>query len=507
MRIDSFHLKGIRCFEDTGEIRTNPRCNIFVGRNNAGKSTLLKAIHGFQIGSLTQNDIRYGYNGPAYLTADFHAVLQEDITTFGRPNGMNSFRTLTTFRGDPPVEYQGAGTFGMAVGHGTFSNSRPDNLIVPFLSKRKAGSFDHSVTLNTQNAVTGNLATLYSRIDLLATTGHPMHENYLRATRDIVGIPITTKASTGGKEAGFYFGYKFVSLDCMGDGVAELIALIVELCVEKNKIFVLEEPETNLHPSALKSILLMIRDASSNNQFFISTHSNIVVRELGGGDDGKVFRVYRDGDLPTSQSKIEELGTTAVARTSLLRELGYEFSDFDAHDAWLFFEKSSAEQVFRDVLIPFFAPNLLGRLRTYSAGGANNLEPSVSDFKRLIVFINLQPIYKDRLWIRADGDEAGKGAIYEIRKTFADLDDNALNTFSQPQFERFYPSQFSDAANEVLILEDKKQKRQRKAQLLQEVLSWSAANKAEAKTAWETSAAEPIELLRLIQDKLAAQKS
>jgi hypothetical protein len=40
MKIHSLRLKNIRCFEDTGDLLFSSRFNIFVGRNNSGKSTL-----------------------------------------------------------------------------------------------------------------------------------------------------------------------------------------------------------------------------------------------------------------------------------------------------------------------------------------------------------------------------------------------------------------------------------------------------------------------------------
>ena len=127
---------------------------------------------------------------------------------------------------------------------------------MPFIASRKATQFNHDVSTNAQSNVSGTLSALYSRIDLLASYGHPSHNKFLEAVKDIIGLPITTKASGSGKEAGFYFDENtFVTLEHMGDGVSEMVALIVELCLEKNKVFVLEEPETNLHPRGLKSLL------------------------------------------------------------------------------------------------------------------------------------------------------------------------------------------------------------------------------------------------------------
>jgi predicted ATPase len=503
MKIGNLRLVGIRCFEDTGDINFDRRCNIIVGRNNAGKSTVLKALLGLQGFPFDGHDLRPGEIAAAYITVQIDDIIPTSpIGNINRNVSDKSIRVISQFKGVSP-EYQGSTSAQLNPGHPLFTSTRPSHTIVPFLAKRKALSFDHNISLSPQSQLNGTLQSLYSRIDLLATYGHPDHGRFCDAVLKIVGLPITMRASPNGKEAGFYFDSdNFVTLERMGDGVSEMVALIVELCVERNKIFILEEPETNLHPKGLKALLEMIRIASQQNQFFVATHSNVVVRELGSMKDGKVFRVYRDGDSYTSPSKVEEVERTPHAHMELLRDLGYEFMDFNLHEAWLFLEESSAESVFRDVLIPFFAPDLRGRLRTYSAGGATNLEPSVSEFQRLVVFVHLQPAYQNRIWIRADGDEKGVEVVNKLKSTFPRLNQEALRTFEKAQFEYYYPQCFHKAVASVLAIKDKNVRRKKKAELLQGVLDWTESNKDEARAAWSVSANEQIELIQTIRAKI-----
>ena len=384
-----------------------------------------------------------------------------------------------------------------------FDTNRPHHIVVPFLARRKASAFNEGISSGAHVPITGTLQNLYSNIDVLATAGHPEHETYLAATREILGMTITTKPSSGGKVAGFYLeSDSFVTLDRMGDGVTEIIALIAELCLARNKIFVLEEPETNLHPRGLKALLNMVRASADHNQFFIATRSNVVVRELGGEDDSLVYRVYRDGETPQSPSRIEEVERSPAAHMRLLRELGYEFTDFELHGGWLFLEESSAERIIRDVLIPLFAPKLRGRLRTFASDGVDNLEPSVSEFRRLITFVHLQPAYEGRIWVRADGDDAGTKVINRMRETFPNMDECALSAFAKSQFEYYYPEQFQSKVEETLAVNDKNEKRKAKAALLNEVLDWTTDNKEDAKQAWNVSAGEVIEFLRKISKDL-----
>jgi predicted ATPase len=506
MKIHDFRLTGIRCFEDTGDIACDSKCNIFVGKNNSGKTTLLKALIGFQLSPLDGHDMRPGFQTNSFVTSNFYGRLPKDQLSIGIGPGIERFRVTTLYGGNFP-NYTEPNLFNINLGQPLFVSARPGHSIIPFVAKRKAASFNEAISLGSLTVLDGTFSNLYNRIDLLAGGAHPLHRVFHEAVTQIIGLPITTTQSPNGKVAGFHFDLdNFVTLDRMGDGVTEMVALIVELCIEENKIFVLEEPETNLHPSGLKALLSMVRASSEKNQFFIATHSNVVVRELSSAEFGKVFRVYRDGVTHTSPSKVEEVEKSPAAHMDLLRELGYEFADFDLHDAWLFLEESSAERIFRDILFPMFNPKLVGKLRTFSSGGVDALGPSVADFNRLMVFVHLQPVYEGRLWVRADGDEAGKKAIDKLRTKFPNIEEQALATFNQEQFENYYPSVFSEQVKTIFQIEDKKLRQDEKKKLLQDVLDWTITNPDEAKTAWGISAAEPISLLNAIEKKITNGK-
>jgi len=340
---------------------------------------------------------------------------------------------------------------------------------------------------------------------MLATVGHPHHDIFQQAIREIVGVPITTRAAPQGKEAGFYFdATAFVSLERMGDGVTEMVALIVELCLEKDKVFVLEEPETNLHPRGLRALLSLVRASMEDNQFIIATHSNVVIRDLAFDERTKVFRVAKDGPGITAPSKITEVPRDPVSHGSLLRELGYEFADMGLHEAWLFLEESSAERVIQDFLIPVFVPELAGRVRTFAAGGVGNLEPALSDFQRLTTYLHLQPIYRGKLWLRADGDAPGRDAIKKILTKFPYLTEDECYWFQEEGFEHYYPERFSTRVEEAFAITDKQRRQAAKTELLLDVVDWSKNNKADAASQWADSASEIIEFLKSIRAKIAA---
>lgn len=504
MKIDCLRIRGIRCFEDTGWIDLSRKCNIFVGQNNAGKSTLLKAVLSTQ-GTLfaeeqISGDIRPGAENVSYEIGIREAPANFSLrTNQGLSHDFILFRDIRGTRqprGNIPEQAMEQ--------NGKFPSQRPQNQIIPFIARRKALSFNHAVDRESGRQVNGTLQYLYSRVDQIVS-GHPRNPEFQDTIKKIVGLNIATQPSNQGKEAGFYFDDDhFISLERMGDGVSEIVALTVEMCLERNKIFVLEEPETNLHPKGLKALLSVVRASSENNQFIIATHSNTVVRELATEETTKVFRVSRLSEDARDPSEVTEVPRTPSAHTSLLRELGYEFTDFDLHDGWLFLEEASAETFFRHVLIPWFAPELRGRIRTFSAVGVSNIEPTIAEFTRLVTFVHLEPAYHGRMWVRVDGDEEGERTVAHLRKTFDHLDDRSASTFKERNFEKYYPVRFQERVDAILEL-PKKERNAAKDTLRSEVLEWSRKNVEDAKAEWAQSANEQIELLRDICSALDAR--
>lgn len=506
MKIDGLRLAGIRCFDDTGWISLSPRINLFVGPNNAGKSTLIKGVLAWQGQSFVEtvdngdirpdvSDITYELgvsevpNGIRTVTGVVHET-GPALTLVRHIKGAHSPRP------DVPEKI-------ITSPGGYFVAERPDNQIVPFVARRKAFQFAHAVDRRSVVHTNGTLQNLYSRVDTIVS-GHPENARFQTAVRGILGLEIATQATDSGKEAGFYFDRRtFVALDRMGDGVSEMVGLIAELCLEEGKVFVLEEPETNIHPTGLRALLKLVREASERNQFIIATHSNVVLRELAIDETTKVFRVSRTAEDPRAPSEVDEVPRSAAAHRDLLAELGYAFADFDLHDAWLFLEEASAESVFNLVLVPLFAPDLRGRLRTFSTRGLAGVIPSISDFTRLIAFVHLQPVYRDRLWIRVDSD--GQAIVDDLRARFDYLDATAAGTFSEKDFERYYPARFVADADAALALPNKKARQAAKAALLEAVLAWSAAGGPEVEVEWSASAREPIAVLSTIRRALEAR--
>src|SRR5688572_15663099 len=115
----------------------------------------------------------------------------------------------------------------------------------------------------------------------------------------------------------------------MGEGVPNIVHLLASLATSSGKLFLIEEPENDLHPSALRLLLDLIIESSTKNQFVISTHSNIVVSHLCGSSNSQLLRVTSAREVLPLNSRVEVVPRSSEARFAVLRELGYASSDFD----------------------------------------------------------------------------------------------------------------------------------------------------------------------------------
>jgi hypothetical protein len=317
---------------------------------------------------------------------------------------------------------------------------------------------------------------------------------------------VTAIPSDSGQEPGVFVSRdETIPLARMGEGVPNIVGLLVDLALYERKLFLMEEIENDLHPLALKSLLRMILEsaASHQNQFVVSTHSNVVARHLGSAEGAKLFYVSsRDRSIPPNAT-IHEVGPDPTERMDVLRELGYELNDFNLWDGWIFLEESSAERIIRDQLIPWFGPRLVQRVRTIAADGNTNVEPTFDDFHRPVRFTHLEPAYRGRAWVVIDGDERGQAMVARLREKYgATWDASRFRTLSEANFEAYYPPRFADERTAALAEPDARGQRERKRALLEKVRGWIEEDPDQARAEFEASAAEIIQILGTITTEL-----
>jgi hypothetical protein len=503
MRVKSVRLQNFRSFVDSGSIELST-INIFFGANNSGKSSILRGIHQLQKGVKDEyGDVRVGSHN-AQVSIELVDAFGSSDWPGNAPDGLCSYVATLTSNDRRHGSWSGevktkSHTY---TGDARLQNYEPNHFVIPYLSRRKAMSYQEDIREAHVLSVMSDSSNLGAKLSRLGNPAFPHHAAYADACRAILGFVVTAVPAENGQRPGIYLpNQQTVPIEQMGEGVPNIASLLASLVVSKNKLFLIEEPENDLHPLALRALLDLIIASSADNQFVISTHSNIVIRHLCAAASSALYRVSTPHGILPHESTVELVAATPEARISALRELGYEFSDFDLWDGWLILEESSAERIIRDYLIPWFCPKL-SRIRTVAAGGVDRVEVVLDDFQRLMVFTHLQPAYEGRTWVRVDSDPAGIRAVEALRNKWPSWSIDQIKSFNKEQFELYYPQEFSEKITDVLAIADKSALRIAKRGLLKEVMAWLDSDPARGKEALAKSAGTVIADLEMIEGKI-----
>jgi len=158
------------------------------------------------------------------------------------------------------------------------------------------------------------------------------------------------------------------------------------------------------------------------------------------------------------------------------------------------------------ILNPWFAPRLNGKLRTYETKGLSKVAEKFEKFNDLFVFLNLTPIYGNKAWVVLDGGVEEQKVTQKLQDQYSNTWDNThFRNFAQHDFERYYPKQFQAEVDTILAIPDKGQKREKKKELLDKVLSAIDSDNATMQTAFAESASDVIAILKDIEATLNSQ--
>lgn len=499
MEVATLRVTNFRCFPDSGTLSLG-RINVLVGPNNAGKSSLLKALYLLQQGAAVgYDDIRKGSQG-GQVTIDLTGLpVPAPHPSWGTPQGARASLLIDL----PSAPGQPLGLRLLVAGGqmrqvSQIPNVSPNHFMVPFFARRRTRNYAESVGQANASTIDDSLQWLSARLSMVSNPYHPSFASYNQACEEILGFTVTGVNSTNGMLPGVFLPNRdHIFIESMGDGVPHIVGMLADLALHQEKLFLIEEIEDGLHPAALKALLRLILESSSRNQFVVATHSNIVARYLGSAPDSKLFYVEGDRAILPPSSTVQEIPPVPTRRFAILRELGYELADFGVSDAWIICEEASAERVIRDFLIPTFLPGVRTRVRTISAAGADRAGALFEDFRRLVLFAHLEPAFKQHAWVLVDGDARGREIVNRLRATYrATWPEDSFRFFPREAFEYYYPPRFQADIASALGTKAKLQKQEAKAALVQTVMEWVQREPAIAKEEFAESAREVIDMLK-----------
>lgn len=504
MWIKYIKLENIRTFISE-EIHFSKKINILVSKNNSGKSTIINSILGLQYSG--RFNPSYNRVGCDEKTSKFNFLIskhQKNESEYNLPGITGFEHHLIPGKNEIYMTKKD----GNLTPKPSFSQNEPSNLLYCSLSRHKNTSYREQISLNEAKRVDFTNNNLSAKVDQLNNPNHEKHSKFNEICNDLFGFVISSVPSSKGKLPAYFLDHNTnINIHALGDGIKNMLELLVHILTAKNKIFLIEEPENDIHPQALKKLLELIETSSLDNQYIISTHSNIVVRTLGGLEENKIFRLdtkYND-ITPVSPpiTKIHEMNDSSEERWKLLSDLGYEQQDLEQWAGWLFLEESSAEKIIRQYLIPWFIPNLSSKLRTFACNGKDEVKRRFDEFKRLFVYLHLSPVYKNKTWIILDDGDEEKQILNDLKDLYTDWSVNQFLQFNKHDFEEFYPLNFQDDVKKINTTSDKQQKRKQKKDLLEKVEQWIKEDDDKAKELFEKSAENVIEKLRMIEEALS----
>ena len=516
MWLKSVRLKNVKSFVDSGVVDFSPGINLLVGPNNAGKSIIIRAISTLQplpnhpdVSVFLGGNVRHGAES-CEMALELEDPNKRQLKLPPEWNISNWHPKLRFVKSPPKVSppFQnlilapnGNET---AIGMPICNQMRPNNFLYTYFSRRKPTSLHEGINLANAQTIEEALQHLPSKVDQLSSSKYGSEFNL--ACLNTLGFKISCLHSPQGKQVGLVLeDDSIIPVNSMGEGTMNLLVFLVHLVPASGKLFLIEEIENDLHPSALKRLLDFIVSKSDSNQFIISTHSNIVVRHLGTMPNTKLFSVQMKLEDSTKIpiSTCRPVAEDPEQRIQLLESLGYELFDFYLWKAYLILEESTAERLIRDFLIPFLVPSLQGKLRTIAAQGVDDVGTRLSDLMSLFTFIHTAPQYKERAWVGVDGGAKGQKLVAGLQAKFKSWPPEHFRCFTAEHFEKYYPQQFQERASNVLALQHGQKKQEEKGKLAEDVLQWALADPAKAQAAFKDCAAEVLTLLNEIAGKLA----
>jgi hypothetical protein len=259
-------------------------------------------------------------------------------------------------------------------------------------------------------------------------------------------------------------------------------------------VLLLEEPENDLHPEALRELLSIILESVDEHgyQVVVSTHSDLVLRTLGSASGAVVYQTslsYSETGLPTTTYTHLD---SAIDRRQALADLGYDVS----HPVgWLIFEESSAETFFLRILIPHFAPELAG-FRTLAASGTGNVPRLVEDLRRFMLFVQKSDEEPTpRAWVVVDGDESGKKAVAKLTETFRKWPEDRFIALHEAAIESTTRSASATASRpsrpRTPTRPDWQVQRNMKGSLVEEICTWFNGPEGQRAEVEETGSCAP----------------
>jgi len=240
-----------------------------------------------------------------------------------------------------------------------------------------------------------------------------------------------------------------------GDGMQRAIMLsIIQAFADyrKNKngggtfIFLIDEAELHLHPSAQRALKRALIDICNTDQVFINTHSSVLVVE--NNECQKIFKVEKSNKI----TDITEVSDTEKIDV-IFDLLGGSPSDLLLPRNFLIVEGRSEFEFINAVIRRFYPTKYKGIKIIFAGGDINEQEPSLLAVHKLFVPLagSDNPIYKDIAIVLIDKPNSEQQTKYNQFKTgYPYLFENGqVFELQCKTLEEYYPNGYKKTRDEI----------------------------------------------------------
>ena len=240
-----------------------------------------------------------------------------------------------------------------------------------------------------------------------------------------------------------------------GDGMQRALVLSILQTYAKyrkeensriNFLFLIDEAELHLHPSAQRALKEALFEISNTDQVFINTHSSVLI--TGSNSDQKLFKVEKIDKI----TYIQEVGETDKINI-IFDLLGGSPSDLLLPENFLIVEGKSEYEFITKVINRFYKNEFKGikvipahgdkpkQMKTYEA--INKILSVITEPKEPAYAIN---IYKDRVVVLMDKPNQTQLANF---KTLKPLKKEQVFELPVESLEKYYPKEYQRNVEEV----------------------------------------------------------
>ncbi|MDD3663266.1 MAG: AAA family ATPase, partial [Candidatus Pacebacteria bacterium] len=245
--------------------------------------------------------------------------------------------------------------------------------------------------------------------------------------------------------------------EAKGDGMQRAIMLsIIQAFADYRKeqmgggtfLFMIDEAELHLHPSAQRALKRALLDICTTDQVLVNTHSSVIV--VDNDNSQTIFRVEKIGGV-TNIQKVEEEDKINI----IFDLLGGSPSDLLLPRNFLIVEGKSDFEFIRIIIKRFYKELFSGIKILFAGGDITQQEESLSAVDKLFRPLagSENPIYKDKTIILIDKPNQSQLNNYQLFKDSYPYLFNGSNCqvfeLATESLEEYFPHPYNKSQDEV----------------------------------------------------------